>query len=177
MNCYTIEGNEVGCADQNCIGQDCTGGNPVGGNQVGSVTFGSAYNSWGLEGLWAMNEQQFNDWFQDYLPWGDTIPGLTDEGAANPQLIGHGQAEYLASLFQGYDRFEEMMLQTEMWENEAQMNEMFDLWEENADLILASKADRDNAINDKKQELLASQESLEDEMSAWKNKNAIIDLV
>tara|TARA_R100000781_G_scaffold114182_2_gene84351 strand:+ start:1155 stop:2159 length:1005 start_codon:yes stop_codon:yes gene_type:complete len=176
-NCYDLTGANISCNDNSCIGSDCNAGDHTGGNEVGSINFGSDVASWGLEGLWHMSQDEFNDWFENYLPWGDTLPGYTDPDAPNPQLIGSGQAAYLASLFQGYNQFEELMLNTEMWENEFQMEEMFDAWNESADLILASKSNRDYAITDKKQELLASQESLQDEMDAWKNKDAIINIV
>ena len=173
-NCYNIAGNEVSCTHNQCIGTDCFqssgSSESAGGVQWTSTDFG-------LSDLYDMSEDEFQQWFAGYLPWGEEFTGLTIEGADNPTLVDQEGAEYLATLFQGYDWYQELYIRGQQQETAAEQQELYDVWDMNTDLLLASKAAREDNLKNKKKDLFLAQEDFNTQVSSWDNKAAILKAV
>jgi len=174
-NCYNISGQEISCGNSNCIGTDCNGQNSSNADEAGGVVWNST--DFGLSGLYDMNEDEFQEWFGDYLPWGEEFTGMTIEGADNPTLVDAEGAEYLATLFQGYDWFQELFIRGQLAESNAEQEEMFNVWDMNTDILMASKHNRELDLKEKKKELFLAQEDFNTKVSSWKNRAEILKTV
>ena len=176
-SCYNIEGVEIECSHGACIGSDCWEGTFTGGSTSGGVNMGSNYNNYGLEGLAGMTQEDFQEWFLDYQDWGETFEGLTNPGAEDPTLISESEALIMSQYFQGYNEWFEGWLNTESAENALQMNELFDLWNDSTDVLIAEQNQRSLDIKDKNKELFMMQEKFQDQINSWDNRNQILEQV
>ena len=180
-NCYNLQGEEISCLDNYCVGEDCTaigGDDGNGQNTVGGVnvtTWGNPDNSpYGLEGLTNMSSEEFDEWFQDYMPWGETFTGLVNPGAEDPQLVSEQRASFLASLFQGYNPQQEWYINQQMAETEAEQQELYDIWEMNTDMVITQEQNRQLQEKDKKKEIFLMQEDYSTQIQALQNRGELV---
>tara|TARA_R100000458_G_C8257809_1_gene233709 strand:- start:309 stop:1514 length:1206 start_codon:yes stop_codon:yes gene_type:complete len=170
-SCYDIEGQEIPCGQPGCIGSDCIGNQDFGGVTIpGTYEGGLTYN------FHDMTEEEFQQWFLDQYDWGEEQVGYTSYAEENPHLVDPEQAMLLSGLFSGYRSFGEDYLIAQTNKHEQHQDMMFEEWESAADILLAEKSGRSQAIQLKQQDIIRKQGDVDRTLATIQEQNTLLDL-
>ena len=164
MACFDVNFQAVPCNSNNCVGSDDPSNESCGGwspeNWGNELHIPDA----GLDGLYAMSEEEFMDWFEDLHPWGEPLDAFIADQSSDvviPELISWGEAQEFAEMFSGYDPTQELYILGQLAQTSQTANEMYDNWVNDAQWNLHEKLERQFGIkeNMKEKQILAQEQS------------------
>ena len=125
-NCYDYSGNETNCQDEFCIGSDCANAPNMEDPTFEDVGMG------GTEGLWDMDGEGFQEWFEDLYDWGEPYAMFNEDGGDVPHWIDLEDAQKFTTIFQQYNNYNEILAQTQFFRDQNDADALYATWAENA---------------------------------------------